>query len=480
MQLTTVECNRWKQRRRVTTISFMIESLLIGMEYSVTFLTLWVYINDLVKPKLPKVYYGIVSSAYLISSVIFSVLIGRAFDHYRNTRTFFFIANTMVIIGNIVYALPFSPWLLVAGRFISGGGGMLRSVMAGEIARCYTKEEQSSKFASMGMAFSLGFIAGPAANFAFKTVDIWIGSWHITYANIPGIYMAVIFIILQIICIFMVHDVSKQYDLKQDTIEQTNDDEEEKINSYVAINYEGSIDNSFERSENIAFKPNTAIGEEEPLLGTSKEESSICSEIRSLVSHFDTALLIVVSFFLNYFLISFDIWLPMLVIDKMHWIITDLNGIVFGTGSVCTLTFLIFTWKPLSDKNMFILAVISTASCAIIESIFIVLSYYNKRLFLNIIMWCIFVTAFAVLVIMEEVFLVACFAKLVSSRIQTFSESYRRSASRLGALIAFSSSALMFQWILYVGCLYIFIICILVCLLINRRKVLMNPEVIIK
>ena len=72
MDVSTEYYQRWLKVRRRTTILFTLESLLIGMDYSLTFLTLWLYINTLVKPKNPNVYYSIISAAFLTGRLFYT------------------------------------------------------------------------------------------------------------------------------------------------------------------------------------------------------------------------------------------------------------------------------------------------------------------------------------------------------------------------------------------------------------------------
>ena len=130
----------WLRLRKRTVILFTIESLLVGMDYSLTFLTLWLYIKTLVKPEKPTVCYSIVSAAFLAASLILSGFVGRIVDRTRDVRKTFFVMNTVVIIGNLIYSIPISPWTLGIGRLLSGFGGPLRSVIAGELARSYHTE----------------------------------------------------------------------------------------------------------------------------------------------------------------------------------------------------------------------------------------------------------------------------------------------------------------------------------------------------
>ena len=135
----------WEKKRKTTTRVFIFQNFLLGIEYSITFLTLWIYIKTLVNTTNPKLFYSIVSSCYLLSAIIFSTIIGRWADKTRSVRMVFLISNSFPIVGNVIYVLHFSPWFLVVGRFLCGIAASLRSVIIGEVVRCFPSEVSPSK-----------------------------------------------------------------------------------------------------------------------------------------------------------------------------------------------------------------------------------------------------------------------------------------------------------------------------------------------
>lgn len=214
--MTVFDVHQWEKKRSTTIKAFVLECAVLGMEYSVTFLTLWIYVTTLVVTDRPSFFYSIISAAYLLSAVLFSIMIGRWVDRTRNVRIAFLVCNMSVIFGNVLYSVHHSPWFLVVGRFLCGIGGPLRSVMSGEVSRCFPTDQVTRKFSLMGTAFSLGFILGPGLNFAFKDFDLRFGLFHLTFANVAGFYMAGLFIIVQVVVFLTVTDLSKEYDLKAD------------------------------------------------------------------------------------------------------------------------------------------------------------------------------------------------------------------------------------------------------------------------
>jgi len=488
-----VDIEKWERKRYWTTKAFSLECVMLGMEYSVTFLTLWLYIKSLVDTDYPKLFYSLVASSYLLAAVVLSVIIGRWVDRTRKIRKIFLFCNTMVIIGNVMYAMHFSPWFLVLGRLISGADGPLRSVISGEIARCYSESEVVGKFSSMGMAFALGFVAGPGVNFLFTTVKFTIGSWHVTYVNIPGVYMACFFAITQFCVYFMVHDLSREYDLKSEEGDQLI---KPALLSDVEKSNRSSADIKVTESsvEDIEADINLTKSTEDNATSTSFEYSTDSSSstsssvdlskanqvLCSILTNVDAMLVLILTFTLWYWMVAFDMWLPLMVVDVMEMGITELNGIVFGFGCSSAVILCFISFKKFSDKTLYNLSIVCMVALACMEFIFIYMRFRHSNVYVNIVLWALWCVIFAVVVVMDEVFLVGVMAKMTSSKVQTFTESLRLAMSRFGALLALMTSALIFEWVEYACAAGILFCIVALVLLIVRRKTLSSPSISIK
>ena len=185
------------------------------------------------------------------------------------------------------------------------------------------------------------------------------------------------------------------------------------------------------------------------------------------------------AFFESYFSITFDLWVPLLVIDTMGWSVSMLSWVFIWQGVACVVPCAVLTCVTITDRHMYFIALACVVSLCLMESVFMVLSVYNSNKVLGYVCWLLFAVLYAVLIIMEEVFLVGCLAKMVSSRIQTFADSIRLTMYRLGALIALLTSALIFQWIEIVGWVHIAVIIAGFSLMVIRRETFMNPKIII-
>jgi hypothetical protein len=115
----SVPYEKWVSMRKRTMVIFTIQMILLGMDYFVTFLTLWMYIKELVNTKHPLIYFGVVSVSYVLSSTIFPTIIGCFVDRTRKVRLAFYSCNTLAILGNLLYIQNFFP-LVPGGRSLPG------------------------------------------------------------------------------------------------------------------------------------------------------------------------------------------------------------------------------------------------------------------------------------------------------------------------------------------------------------------------
>ena len=439
------------------------------MEYSLTFLTLWLYIKEMVATNNPKLYYAIVSISYLISSTAFTPVIGRFVDRTRHVRSTFLFCNALLLMGNVVYSFYYSPWLLVTGRFLSGCGAGLKSVICSEIIRSYPSSQTSVKLSFISMMFTCGFIFGPGVNFFFKNVDIFVGKWHLKNVNFIGVFMAILCIIMEVLSLTMVHDLSKEYDLKgveeaQALTKNTNTNFNKiimpKTNEHTPLV-------SGEQSKNASV----------PILLNRSANIGVFDTLKLLYTTYNSALLLITTFFITFFLVTFDMWLPLIVIEILHLTILELNICVFGAGSCCAAILILYMWRPLSDYKMFFLVLITLFGISIVNISFIILKYFQAKV-LIITLSVIFMLSFACAGIVPDVFLTNTLSKMVSSRHQTFVDSIRTSMNATGSLLALATATYVFQYLEIFASIYVIITLILGCMFMGRRKSLIIPKII--
>ena len=210
------------------------------------------------------------------------------------------------------------------------------------------------------------------------------------------------------------------------------------------------------------------------------EESKADRILCTILTNADSLLILALTFILWYWMVAFDMWLPIMVVDVMEMSITELNGIVFGFGCISAVILGIMSLKSFSDRMLYNLSIVCMIALALMELIFIYMRFRHSQMYVNIVLWIIWGTLFAIVVIMDEVFLVGVMAKMTSSKVQTFSESLRLSMSRFGALLALLTSAALFEWIEYVCGVGVIVSLLTLVILVMRRKTLRAPVICIK
>lgn len=451
----------WLSLRKKTTIFFVIENFLLGIDFSFVFLTLWSYLHEIVKPSHPVQFYsGILLSAHT-PSVLFSWLISRAIDRSRNVRLLTFSITFVVVLGNILYALPFSPWLLVIGRFMTGFGSATKSVMYGEIARSYTPEELPRTMSYLGSAQWMGYVMGPCLNFILINIHFKIGSLEVTYLNFPGILMALAFSLLQVMSLFMLSNLSMIYDLKSDR-SRNELMREDEFSIIIEDDGNSSLDN-----------------ERVSLMRTEQDEYNTIRIAQKLLTNIDTCLILILSFFHNYFNCCFLSWLPLIVIEGLSWSVTTLGWInmtiAINTAGPCLLFFI---WS-ISNKQLYWIGVCGQFCFIVAHVMLVLLRYHDKVYALNVSYVVVYCLTYLALGVGEEVFITSMYAQLISSQYQMFAEGIRFGVYRFGAVMGFVVTAFGFKNMLLVSAVHSVLITLNIIVLVLRRSYLKNPTIVI-
>ena len=132
----------WKKKRKMCFISFNMFIFLNGMEYTMNITTLWLYLKHIVPNNGERrIFYGLILAAFTVSVMLSGVVVGRIVDKYRNIWLNMQVCILLVIIGNILYSLPFSAYLLFAGRAVAGLGSGYKLSVQGEIGGLFSSSE---------------------------------------------------------------------------------------------------------------------------------------------------------------------------------------------------------------------------------------------------------------------------------------------------------------------------------------------------
>ena len=219
-------------KRRLLCIAFGLRMFFIGVEYSVILPSALLYMETF---NVSAVMDGFVIAAYPFAGMLALPIFGRIYDKTRKTRELILLLNSFQIIGNVIYAIPFSKWLPLSGRFIAGLGDGFLACATGEIMHIYPKSSRTGIISLLELGRVLGLIIGPAINFFIGKKTYYLWTWRLDYATLPGVIMALGWIIMQIVTMCLVFNLSK------DMLETfPSDKKENKMSDMDTDRFEGS------------------------------------------------------------------------------------------------------------------------------------------------------------------------------------------------------------------------------------------------
>ena len=110
-------------------------------------------------------------------------------------------------------------------------------VFTTDVCRATTLEERTPVLLLFNVAQQLGLLLGPACNLFLRELDFHIGSIHVNKLNAPGFFLAVIYILFEILAYFA------YYDLKVAKEEELNsqNDTSPILNQDILSNDEGKL-----------------------------------------------------------------------------------------------------------------------------------------------------------------------------------------------------------------------------------------------
>lgn len=193
------------RKRKATLICFFIRMFLLGAEYAIILPSIWLYLKRF---NVETWYLGIVVAIYPTAAVVSLPIVGRVFDKTKRTKELILVLNMFEIIGNVIYAIPYSKWFIFIGRCLAGLGDGFYACATSEIVHTYPLASRTGALALLELGRVLGLTFGPAFNFFLVKVDFKIGRWSIDSGTSPGLFMAILWLLSEIITIFYTSNLS--------------------------------------------------------------------------------------------------------------------------------------------------------------------------------------------------------------------------------------------------------------------------------
>jgi MFS transporter, DHA1 family, tetracycline resistance protein len=150
--------------RRAASVAFILITLFIdSLGFGLVIPILPKLVEQLVGGEISEASFavGLLTSLYAVMQFFAAPLLGALSDRFGR-RPVILLALTSLGVDYVLLSLAPNLWWLVAGRIIAGIGGATITPAGAYIADVSPADQRASNFGLMGVAFGLGFIAGPA------------------------------------------------------------------------------------------------------------------------------------------------------------------------------------------------------------------------------------------------------------------------------------------------------------------------------
>ena len=472
-QMNNEQWVSWKKKHRNTLICYSLLMFFAGVDYSLVFATLYLYLEDMVKTDYSNFYYGIAIALFCFTSIVFGIIAARCLDKSRNIKLYTYIVIIIQIVGNILYALPFSVAFPLLGRFSAGFGDTLQSVYSGEVVRLYKKEETERALWWISSLYGIGIILGPTFSIIFKNVQFSIGDLEINYLNIIGIVMAGVLVLLYIATYLLMYDCSKEFDLKENLNKKKL--AKKDVNSYVNQRFQGDLN----KQESEVVRKCT---EKASLLVTISTIDTLSTPIRAVLNviwkNYDLKLMFISTFIYSYILFGADLLLPLISYEMMHWNLTAIS-LIYGIGGVFYVLLQVGLSKfCTTDEANYKMCIVCSLFQLVDLCILIAMKGTKRNFTRDVILMILFLFSYAFPFCMQEVLFKCVVANMVPSNVQGFVESLRFAVCQLGSLVTALTVVVSLRYLQWWSAVLIVIVIILLVCLLSRKKTLSNIEVI--
>lgn len=193
-----------RRKKKLTYFTIGLLFLLSGVEYAVILPTIWRYLQTL---DAAPYFLGLSLSAFSFSGLLSGPLFGHWSDRTRTTKKIILFANLFEIVGNFMYFMGLSKWLLLSSRLVAGIGTGAGSSIFGFLTRSTLPEDRATVFAAVMACRQAGLLIGPAFNIFLRLCDFQIGPFVVNKFTAPGLFMCALWILLQLAVLFMYWDL---------------------------------------------------------------------------------------------------------------------------------------------------------------------------------------------------------------------------------------------------------------------------------
>ncbi|XP_066459568.1 major facilitator superfamily domain-containing protein 8-like isoform X2 [Eleutherodactylus coqui] len=349
--------------------------MLSGIEYAVILPTVWMYLQSL---NAQPFFLGLVLSAFSLTELLSGPLFGYWSDRTGKTKRVILLSNCFEIAGNFMYFVGISKWFLLGSRLVAGVGAGSGASIFGYLTRSSSSKDRVSVFAMAMACRQIGLLIGPAFNVFLRYCTFQIGPFHVDKFSAPGIFMCALWTLLQLVVIFMFHDLpSKPSESpcheREPLLKQT-DSQSPLYGAINCVDEPASNQDDFSSMENSNTSSTVPIinpicsqnaeshgGSKKPLIGLIREEVVVLLAAQFVTLFNQTALETLVTPLaqmylgfqdlqnsLMYFLCGIELLIGFLVVRALSRCCSDRILLVFGLciSNISCIWCLLYLAKP--------------------------------------------------------------------------------------------------------------------------------------
>ncbi|XP_057300140.1 uncharacterized protein LOC130630602 [Hydractinia symbiolongicarpus] len=311
-------------------------------------------------------------------------------------------------------------------------------IIVSEVARSYEKVDLMRRLPSLNGSRMFGYAFGPCISIFFINTNFKIGPIHVTYANVIGPILFAISVFLLLAIVFFMHDLSREYDLKADTIEKSEKE-----------NYEIS------------------------------SKSSTLDAMKKILKTKDTALVLAMSVLYGIIdVIVFRVF-AILIVTNLQLGYALLNESLIGYAALSAILVFILVYRKMSNKEVFHTGIGGILSMIIATSILLLLYQRvgnHSTWYFLIILTVLSLVSF---MLSDQTFTVLMCAKLAHSCNQGFLDGIRIFAVQIGRVIGALCVGICYNHMNTCHPAVNILAFSLLVILMSRKKFLSNPVPVI-
>ncbi|XP_061493419.1 major facilitator superfamily domain-containing protein 8-like [Rhineura floridana] len=194
----------YQRKKKWTNFTIGLLFLSGGIEYAVILPTIWAYLQTL---DAEPYFLGLAISAFSFAGLITGPFFGYWSDRTHQTKTIILFANLFQIAGNFMYFVGSSKWILLSSRLVAGVGTGAGASIFGYLTRSTSFQERATVFAAVMACRQVGLLIGPACNLFLRLCDFQVGPFVVNKFTSPGLFMCLVWLLLQIIVVTMYYDL---------------------------------------------------------------------------------------------------------------------------------------------------------------------------------------------------------------------------------------------------------------------------------